>query len=70
MRAFGGTKQIRTAVDGFADRCLTSRPWYHLRFAVQSYTFILNLANHFQQKLAIEALFCQNIQVDGNQVLV
>ena len=24
-----GTKQNRTAVHGFADRCLTTRPWYH-----------------------------------------
>ena len=27
---FRGTKQNRTAVNGFADRCLTTRPWYHL----------------------------------------
>lgn len=27
---FGGTKQIRTAVIGFADRCLATRPWYPL----------------------------------------
>lgn len=33
----GGTKQIRTAVIGFADRCLTSRPWYHEQTGVQSY---------------------------------
>ena len=26
----GGTQQIRTAVDGFADRCLTTRPGYHI----------------------------------------
>ena len=25
---FGGTKQNRTAVHGFADRCLATRPWY------------------------------------------
>ena len=25
-----GTKQIRTAVAGFADLCLTARPWYRV----------------------------------------
>ena len=29
LRALRGTKQSRTAVHGFADRCLTTRPWYH-----------------------------------------
>lgn len=26
-----GTKRIRTAVLGFADPCLATRPWYHGR---------------------------------------
>ena len=34
-RGSWGTKQNRTAVLGFADRCLTTRPWYR-GFAVQS----------------------------------
>lgn len=25
-----GTKRIRTAVLGFADPCLATRPWYHV----------------------------------------
>jgi hypothetical protein len=32
---YGGLERIRTAVDGFADRCLASRPQDH--FVVQSY---------------------------------
>lgn len=32
-RYLRGTKQNRTAVDGFADRYLTTRPWYHFVFA-------------------------------------
>ena len=28
---FGGLERIRTAVDGFADRCLAARPQDHFR---------------------------------------
>ena len=33
----GGSQQIRTAVDGFADRYLTTRSGNHFRFALQRY---------------------------------
>ncbi len=34
-----GSQQIRTAVDGFADRYLTTRSGNHFRFALQRYNF-------------------------------
>lgn len=34
-----GTKQSRTAVHGFADRCLTTRPWYRLGIAKVDFFF-------------------------------
>ena len=30
---FGGDERIRTVVDGFADRCLATRPRRHYRYA-------------------------------------
>lgn len=38
----GGSQQIRTAVDGFADRYLTTRSGNHFRFALQRYNFFEN----------------------------
>ena len=35
----GGSQQIRNAVDGFADRYLTTRSGNHFRFALQRYNF-------------------------------
>lgn len=40
----GGSQQIRTAVDGFADRYLTTRSGNHFRFALQRYNFFLKTA--------------------------
>ncbi len=31
IRFYGGDERIRTAVDGFADRCLATRPRRHYR---------------------------------------
>ena len=57
---FGGLERIRTAVDGFADRCLAARPQDHFRdtklitfFVVANgkkiYFFTITLFhNHFQ----------------------
>lgn len=42
---FRGTKQNRTAVDGFADRYLTTRPWYRFVLRQQRYECFLNLQN-------------------------
>lgn len=42
----GGSQQIRTAVDGFADRYLTTRSGNHFRFALQRYNFFLKNSNY------------------------
>ena len=44
QRLSGGTKQNRTAVLGFADRCLTTRPWYRLALQMQRYALFLSCA--------------------------
>ena len=55
-----GTKQIRTAVDGFADRCLTTRPWYPLwdfPFADAKVQHYLELATLFFAFFARRCVF-------------
>lgn len=37
--AFRGTNQIRTGVNGFADRYLTTRTWYPFAFAIAKLVF-------------------------------
>ena len=39
-----GTKQIRTAVAGFADLCLTARPWYRVLITSAKVLLFLELA--------------------------
>ena len=56
-----GTKQIRTAVAGFADLCLTARPWYRVLITSAKVLLFLeptrvdrvflSLALHFVPKL-------------------
>ena len=52
MRIFGGLFQIRTGVNGFADRCLTSRPRDLVFLRVQRYDF-------FADWQSFERAFCQ-----------
>ena len=54
MRIFGGLFQIRTGVNGFADRCLTSRPRDLVFLRVQRYDF-------FADWQSFERAFCQFI---------
>lgn len=43
--AFRGTNQIRTGVNGFADRYLTTRTWYPFAFAIAKLVFF----SHFSK---------------------
>ena len=54
MRIFGGLFQIRTGVNGFADRCLTSRPRDLVFLRVQRYDF-------FADWQSFARAFCQFI---------
>ena len=59
--SFGGLKRIRTAVRGFADLCLATRPSDHFPFfGLQIYTLFCNLQN-FCKNYAKKELQCPNI---------
>ena len=44
----GGSQQIRTAVDGFADRYLATRSGNHFCFAMQRYGFFFKRQNYLR----------------------
>ena len=59
QEVFGGTKQSRTAVHGFADRCLATRPWY--RFVV--WTANVGLFSYFTKFISSHFFFSlQNVK--------
>lgn len=57
--AFRGTNQIRTGVNGFADRYLTTRTWYPFAFAIAKLVFFYHFSKfifNFIKKLQLSFL--------------
>ena len=56
---FGGLKRIRTAVRGFADLCLATRPSDHFTgFGLQIYKHLSNLQNLFSLSAKNYCFYC------------
>lgn len=47
----GGANQIRTGVNGFADRYLTTRTWHHFLFAIAKLGNFSETAKYFLDKM-------------------
>ncbi len=67
---FGGVERIRTAVRGFADRCLTTRPRHHFieRGAKVKLFLKKHPENFFFQKIirVFSAIFLQMTMINSN----
>ena len=59
---FRGTKQIRTAVDGFADRYLTTRTWYHLFYGYKGRHFFAK-SKHRSGKILNKSVFNSSLNL-------